>query len=549
MRKVLSTLIIIVLAVQLIAAQEIVRQKLFVGIVVDQMREDFLFRFYDQYGSDGFKRLMNDGFMCRNVHFNYVPTITAVGHASIYTGTTPKCHGIIGNSWYNRQTKKVEYCVEDTTVLIIGNDTPGTTMGVSTRHLISTNLADELKICTNQKSKVISISIKDRAAALSAGHMPDGVFWLDLITGNYVSSTFFMDKLPDWVVKFNQQKKAFNYINQTWNLLLPEDQYPYSIADDNDYEVIMGGKTRPTFPYNLKEMAPLNNPYFEVLNRSPFGNSMICDLAIDALQNAGLGRSPCTDLLEISFSSTDAVGHTYGPLSKETNDTYIRLDRELARLFTALDKYIGKGNYTLFLTADHGLGEVPKYLTDHKIPAGDLKMGKLVTEASKFLTEELGNENWVETVRNEQFYLNRTLIKEKKLKLADVQNLLANFLRDQEGVFQVFTATQLNEYEFTQSVANKVQNGFYYQRCGDVKFILNPGWYADLTTSATHSAPFNYDTHVPLLFYGAGVPKGQSFNYHNITDIAPTVSMMLHIKMPSACTGVPISEMLNKISK
>lgn len=546
MRKITTVAFILLIILQVTGAQIHSVPKLFVGIVVDQMREDFLFRFYDQYGDDGFKRLMNGGFVCRNVNYNYVPTITAVGHASIYSGTTPKYHGIIGNSWYNRQTKQVEYCVEDPSEKIVGNDTPGTTMGISTRHLISTNLADELKICTNQKAKVISISLKDRAAALSAGHMPDGVFWFDLITGNFVSSTFFMDKLPDWVVKFNHQKNAFKYLDQTWNLLLPEDRYTYSIADDNNYEEIMRGKTRPTFPYNLKEMAPLDTPYFEVLNRSPFGNSILCDLAIDAIQNTELAKDDCTDLLEISFSSTDAVGHTYGPLSKETNDTYLRLDRELARLFNALDQYVGKGNYTLFLTADHGLGEVPKYLIDHKIPAGDLKIGELTARAAAFLNKELGVGLWIETCRNEQFYLNRALIDEKKLKLEDVQNLLANFIRDQEGVFQVFTATQLNEYEFTQGVANKVQNGFYYQRCGDVKFILNPGWCADLTTSATHSAPFSYDTHVPLLFYGAGVPKGVSFINHNITDIAPTVSMMLHIKVPSACTGVPISEMLNK---
>lgn len=539
---VLTTLLLIVPA---LSAQKLSRPKLFVGIVVDQMREDFLFRYFDQYGNGGFKRFFKEGFVCRNVHYNYVPTITAVGHASLWSGTTPKFHGIVGNSWYDRTLKKVVYCVEDSTVKIVGNTDTGTTMGVSTRNLLPTNLPDELKIATNQKGKVISVSLKDRAAALSSGHMADGVYWLDLITGNFVSSTFFTKQLPDWLQAFNQKKLPWKYIDQKWNLLLPKEHYPFSMEDDNPYEEIMPGNTRPVFPYDMKAMSAFSKPYFEVLNRSPWGNTILTDLAIEALKQENLGKDKIPDMLQISFSSTDAVGHTFGPYSLEINDTYLRLDQDLARLFRELDKQVGKGNYAVFLTADHGVGDIPRYLKDHKVPSGDLKIQMLADSLKTYLAKEMGEGAWVEAIRNEMIYLNRSLIKDRKLNLPDVQNLVARYLKDVDGIFQVYTATQLDEQEYTLNLSVKVQNGYNYKRCGDVKFILDAGWYADLYTAATHSAPQNPDSHVPVLFYGAGIKKGESFNHHSITDVAPTVSMMLDIKVPSACTGSAISEMLN----
>jgi len=545
MKKIFLVLTTLLLIVPALSAQKLSRPKLFVGIVVDQMREDFLFRYYDQYGNGGFKRFFKEGFVCRNVHYNYVPTITAVGHASLWSGTTPKFHGIVGNSWYDRTLKKVVYCVEDSTVKIVGNTDTGTTMGVSTRNLLPTNLPDELKIATNQKGKVISISIKDRAAALSSGHMADGVYWLDLISGNFVSSTFFTKKLPDWLQAFNQKKLPWKYIDQTWNLLLPKEHYPFSMEDDNPYEEIMPSKTRPVFPYDMKAMTAVSNPYFEVLNRSPWGNTIVADLAIEALKQENLGKDEISDMLQISFSSTDAVGHTFGPYSLEINDTYLRLDQDLARLFKELDKQVGKGNYAVFLTADHGVGDIPRYLKDHKVPSGDLKIQVLADSLKTYLAKEMGEGAWVEAIRNEMIYLNRSLIKDRKLNLPDVQNIVARYLKDVDGIFQVYTATQLDEQEYTLNFSVKVQNGYNYKRCGDVKFILDAGWYADLYTAATHSAPQNPDSHVPVLFYGAGIKKGESFNYHSITDVAPTVSMMLNIKVPSACTGSPISEMLN----
>ena len=547
MKKYYTFLFLILVFLTNVEAQQHKAPKLFVGIVVDQMRPEYLSRFYDQFGDNGFKRLMNDGFNCRNVHYNYIPTYTGPGHASIYAGTTPSFHGIIANDWYNRKLKHTVYCVDDTTERVVGID--GSKKGASPRNLLSTNISDELKISTNQNAKVIGISLKDRAAILPAGHMADGAYWFDLKSGNFVSSTFYMKKLPDWVSNFNNEKKAFNYLENTWKLLLPESSYPLSIADDNQYEGKWIGKQQPVFPYNLKELAPQNPPYFEVLYASPYGNNLLTDFAIETIKHEALGNGKYSDLLAISYSSTDAVGHKFGPLSKEVNDTYLRLDKDIARLLDALDQLVGKDNYTLFLTADHGMAEVSQYLIDNKVPAGYLDDANFLNEASMFLEHQFGEKKLIDALINNQFYLNRTLINEKKLNLVDVQNQLAKFTKDKDGISQVYTASQFDGQVFTQNLSVLVQNGFYYKRSGDVAFALEPGWTdEDKKNAATHGTGYTYDTHVPLLWFGAGISKGESFVRYNITDIAPSVSAILNIKFPSAGTGNPIIEITTKNS-
>jgi len=519
----------------LLEAQQQKVPKLLVGIVVDQMREEYLLRFYDQFGENGFKRLIREGFNCRNAHYNYIPTVTGPGHSSIYTGTTPRYHGIVNNEWYDRKLKRKVYCVEDTTEKLVGANT--IKKGVSPRNLLSSNLADELKISTNQKSKVISVSFKDRSAILPAGHMADGVYWVDLDSGNFISSSFYMSKLPDWVIHFNNQKKAFKYIENTWTLLRPEDSYSSSIAYDNNYEGSFIGKVKPGFPYNLKELSETNPPQFEVIYTSPFANDLLTDFAIDAIKQEGLGMGNYTDFLAISYSSTDPIGHKFGPLSKEINDTYLRLDEDIARLLDILDKQVGKGNYTLFLTADHGVSDIVKYLSDHKMPTGFLSLDSLSKEASISLNRKFGIGNWIEFTINNQIYLNRSFINEKNINLVEIQNQLAGFLREQKGIAQVFTSNQLEEQDFTQNISIKVQNGFYYKRCGDIIIVSEPTWLFEKKESASHGTGYTYDTHVPIILFGAGIKKGESFDNLNITDLAPTISTILRIKLPSAAFG------------
>jgi hypothetical protein len=532
-------------ALQTVHSQKIEQPKLVVGIVVDQMRPEYLFRFYDQFGNNGFRRLMREGFFCRNTHINYVPTYTGPGHASIYSGTTPRYHGIVSNEWYDRRTKHEQYCVADSLEHTVGSDLDK--RGVSPRNLLTTNICDELKISTNHKARVIALSLKDRAAVLPAGHMADGAFWFDEKSGNFVSSTFYMNALPEWVNSFNAKKLAAKYMEQVWEPLLPDNAYPYSVADDNDYETILKGKDRPVFPYDLKKLAATNPPYYHMLFTTPFGNSILADLAIDAIEKSGVGKNnTCSDILAISFSAPDYIGHAFGPLSKEQNDDYLRLDRDIARILDALDKNVGKGKYVLFLTADHAMAEVPKYLIDNKIPGGNYLFDDLRKAAEVYLNQKLGEAKWIENVGSDQFYLNRSLIAEKGLDLVQVQMLLANFLRDQKNVAQVFTQNTIDTQEFSHDIAARVQKGFYYKRSGDVAVVLEPGWIGDMKFGSTHGSSYTYDTNIPLLWFGAGVKAGESSQHHDVSDIAATLSIMLHTKFPSGCIGTPIIEVLGK---
>ncbi|PJJ60985.1 alkaline phosphatase PafA [Hymenobacter chitinivorans] len=523
-------------------AQGTAKPKLLVGIMVDQMRADYLPRFYDQMGNDGFKRLLREGFQCRNTHYNYVPTVTGPGHSSVYTGTTPRYHGVVGNSWYDRRLRRDVYCTDDSTVQLVGT---AKGMGVSARNQVSTTLGDEMKMVTNGRSKVLALSLKDRASALPAGHMADGAFWFDSNTGDFISSTYYMPTLPKWVADFNAQKKADYYRQQTWTPLRGPEAYRNSVADSNAFERIFKGKTAATFPYELSKLAPLNPPAYEAVNISPFGNNLLTDLALAALAGTDLGRDEVPDLLALSYSSPDPVGHTFGPLSKEENDVYLRLDLEIARLLQALDKTVGKGNYTVFLTADHGASEVPKYLAQHQAPSGAQNHATLNKGAADFLVQQLGPGAWLETERNNMYYLNRSLIASRKLELARVQNLLADFLRGQPGIAQVNTTAQLLTSSTGAFLETKLQNGLYYQRFGDVRFELEPGWTWELGVGATHGSAYLYDSHVPLLWFGAGISPGISYEYHAITDIAPTAAMLVESKLPSACTGQPIVEVLS----
>jgi len=519
------------------------KPKLLVGIVVDQMRPDYLTRFANQFGEDGFKRLLREGFQCRNTHYNYIPTVTGPGHSSVYTGTTPRYHGIVGNSWYDRRLRHDVYCTDDTTVQLVGTTTRS--MGVSARNQLSTTLGDELKMTYGGRSRVLALSMKDRASALPAGHMADGAYWFDTNTGDFISSTYYVQQLPKWVADFNAQKKADAYRQQTWTPLRDPAAYRNSLPDSNRYEGIFKGKTAATFPYDMAKLSPLNTAAYESIYTSPFGNSILTDLALSALQQTDLGRDDVPDLLAISYSSPDAVGHTFGPLSKEENDLYLRLDLELARLLKELDKTVGKGNYAVFLTADHGASEVTRYLADHQLPVGTFDRRAVYQAAGAYLTEQLGPGQWLEVERNNTYYLNRSLLAQRKLELTRVQNLLADFLREQPSIAQVNTTTQLLNGGYTTGLEVLLRAGLYYPRFGDVRYELLPGYTGELGVGASHGTGYAYDTHVPLLWWGAGIPAGTSYQPHTITDIAPTAAMLLDCKLPSACTGQPITEVLS----
>ncbi|MEE2801430.1 MAG: alkaline phosphatase family protein, partial [Bacteroidota bacterium] len=371
--------------------------KLVVGIVVDQMRYDYLTKFYDYYGDDGFKRLMNNGFNAVNHHFNYVPTYTAPGHASIYTGTTPANHGIIGNNWYDKVAKQSIYNVYDNNRVSIG--TNGEDGKMSPERLLTSTVTDELKLHTQDRAKVIGISIKDRGAILPAGHLADAAFWFKgKDEARFITSDFYKEELPQWVADYNDSGKAKSYLTE-WNTLYPIETYKASGTDLNNYEKPPRGKEKAVFPYDLKELAAENGNY-DLLKATPFGNTVVADLAIAALEGEQLGKDDVTDFLAVSFSSTDYIGHQYGVNSVEVMDTYLRLDLEIARFLKELDDKVGVGNYTLFLTADHGAVHVPAYLHDEGLQAGYFDSRTLREKLKDHVKKEFGNDAIIENVSN-----------------------------------------------------------------------------------------------------------------------------------------------------
>ncbi len=513
------------------------KTKLVVGIVVDQMRYDYLTRFDSKYGNGGFKRLINNGFNCKNNHFNYIPTYTGPGHASVYTGTTPKYHGIISNNWFDKEIKENIYCVTDENYNPVGTDSKYSK--VSPQKMMVSTVTDELRMATQMKGKVIGIAIKDRAAALPAGHSANAAYWFQgRDEGNFVTSTFYMNKLPKWVSDFNDSDAAKSYF-KTWDTYYDIKTYTESGSDLNNFEGGFEGKETATFPYDLAKLKD-DNKGFDILKVTPYGNSLTADFAIAALEGEQLGKDNITDFLAVSFSSTDYIGHNFGVNSKEIEDTYIRLDKDVERLLNELDAKVGKGNYTVFLTADHGAVDVPAYLQSIHVPADYFDSKSFKKQTKEFLTKKYGASDLVEDISNNQIFLNRTKIALLDLDLADVQEDIVNEIINYKHIDKAYTATTMGSVYFDSGIEAMLQKGFNQKRSGDVLYVLGPAVISYGKTGSTHGSGFNYDTHVPLLFYGNGIAKGSSVARTEITDLAPTISALLNISFPNGAIGKPI---------
>lgn len=525
-----------------VSAQETAEKpKLVVGIIVDQMRQEYLYRFADRYSDGGFKRLIGEGFMMKNGHYNYIPTYTGPGHASVYTGTTPATHGIIGNNWYVRSLDKSIYCAEDSTVYNIGG-TPASGQ-ISPRNLLTTTITDELRFSNNKRSKVVGLAIKDRGASLPAGHLGDA-YWYDSNNGEFMTSSYYKEDLPAWVKDFNAQKNPDKYLSQPWETLYSIDTYINSIDDNNDFEAPFVGKDTPTFPYDLKELREDNGGY-GLIASTPFGNQLTLDFALAALEGEKLGEGDFTDFLAVSFSSTDYVGHRFGPTSKELEDIYLRLDLQIESLLNNLDEKLGEGNYVVFLSADHGVADVATYMESQNVPAGNLNVGYVVSQVKGYMNTVYGEGDWVVNASNEQIFLNHKLIRDNKLNLADIEEELATFLLRFRGIKEVYTAHTLKTNSFTELRPHLLQMGYNHKASGDIMLILEPSWLTGGARGTSHGTGFSYDTNVPILFYGWKIPHGSSTRYATITDIAPTLSMLLEIRLPNGATGQPIQEIVH----
>ncbi len=531
----------------LLLAQD--RPKLVVGIVVDQMRQEYLYRYEKKFGPGGFRRLVNDGFMLKNAHYNYIPTYTGPGHASIYTGTTPALHGIIGNDWYDKDSQQMVNCVGDNRQKPVGVEQGRG--AISPWRMLSTTITDELELSTQRRSKVVGISMKDRGAVLPAGHMPDGAYWFDGPSGKFISSTYYKPGLPMWLEKFNALKLPEQYISREWKPLLPIEQYEESGPDDSPYETRMKGKDqKPVFPYKLKEMRGQNTGY-DVIIPSPFGNDLLTDLAKAALEGEEMGADGITDFLSVSYSSPDYVGHAMGPNSVEVEDIYLRLDKNLEDLLNVLDRKVGTGNYLVFLTSDHGVADIPSELLTNKIPAGVVTQAPVIAGLTDFLKPYFGDKKIIERVSNGQIFLNHEAfsgdLKSAGVDLLVATELIVQYLITVDGIADVYTASSIRAADFSSGgVKGSLVRGYNHKRSGDILVVLEPQWFegGESASGTTHGSTYSYDTHIPIIFYGFGIAKGSSVDYQTITDIAPTLSVLMKIKFPSACTGQPVARAL-----
>lgn len=535
-------LVTLVFSSNFIFAQKVAKEtkpKLVVGIVVDQMRWDYLYRYSNRYTEGGFKRLLNEGFSCENTFINYLPSYTAVGHTVIFTGSIPAIDGIVGNDWIDQNTGKSTYCTDDSSVVTVG--TTGNAGKMSPKNMLVSTITDELRLATNFQSRVVGVSLKDRASILPAGHTGNAAFWFDDASGRFITSSYYMKELPEWVQKFNAKDEPSRLLANGWNTLYPIKSYTQSSEDNVTWEGKLSGESAPVFPHDLKSIYQKNRG---VIRTSPFGNTLTMDFAKEALTAYNLGNGKATDFLTINCASTDYVGHEYGPNSIEVEDTYLRLDKDFASFFQFLDQKVGKGNYLVFLTADHGAAHSIGFMQEHRVPADFLVSKNVTRPLNDFLNSQFGVENLAPRYSNYHFDFDVKKIDDNKLNYDAVKKAAVSFLQKQPGIQFAVDIEQIGNAPIPEPIKTMIINGYNSKRCGPVMIVADAGWFGGSVggTGTTHGNWNPYDTHIPLVFMGWGVKHGKSNRYVRMSDISPTLAAMLRIQMPNGNVGEVIEE-------
>lgn len=530
-----------ILAQKKIEKQEsLPRPKLVIGIVVDQMRWDYLYRYYDRYGKGGFKRLLNEGFTAEQTYIPYAPTVTAAGHTCVYTGSVPAIHGVAGNNWYDLKNKRVVYCSEDTLVKPLGTDHKSNG-NMSPANMKVTSICDELKLATNFRSKVVGVCIKDRGAIFPAGHTADAAFWFDSSTGRWISSTHYMDALPDWLVKYNDAKPVERFFKQNWTTLYPKDTYSQSTGDEKIYEGKYKGYFSTSFPYRLDTLGKRGN---SIVSATPWGNSMTAEVAKLALENYAMGKDEFTDFLALSFSSPDYVGHQFGPNSIEAEDTYLRLDKELESLLQFIDNNVGVGNYTVFLTADHGVAHVPGFLIENQIPSGQWNSTRAIIDLNEKIISHFGIKDAILSEQNYQLYLDTDAIQEAGFEQDAIENFIIRELNTSDGIHTSFSLKDLGNIALPAHVKEMLINGYHPALSGHIQVVLKSAWIDGWLTGTTHGMWYNYDSHIPMVWFGWGIKHGTGYKKRSMVDFAPTLAALLKIQVPSGSIGQVVDEAL-----
>jgi predicted AlkP superfamily pyrophosphatase or phosphodiesterase len=527
------------------------RPRLVLLIAVDQFRYDYLERFGDLFGAGGLRRLTRDGASWAECNYDHVPTETAPGHATMLTGAWPSETGIIANLWYDRAEGKSVENVRDDSVRLLGGG--GGEFGSSPRNLLASTLGDQLKLATAGRARVVGVSSKNRAAILPAGRMADAAYWYSTQTGRFVSSTYYFDELPDWAARFNAAKPADKFFGAKWERMLPASEYERRAgADDAPWEK-GDGKTSYVFPHvvdgGLKEPGPA---FYGALDYSPYSNDLVLSFAEAALVNEKLGADEDTDVLTVSFSANDIVGHRYGPYSQEVMDITLRVDRQIAHLLDAVDARVGLANTVVAFTADHGVAPSPEHAIEMRLPGGRVKVSDVLAAVRNRLRARFGKPgdkdttaDYVQTFSNGQVYFNRAALERDGVSLEEAERVAGEAALTVPGVARYFTRTQLVSGSIppADALARRVLHGFNAKRSGDVVVIQEAFKYlSDYVSVATHGAPYAYDTHVPLIIMGGGAAPGRYLNPATPADIAPTLARLLNVEPPSNATGRVLSE-------
>lgn len=528
------------------AAPQYGRPRLVVTMMVDQMTWDYLYRYQARFSEGGFKRLLTQGFNCENTRINYIPSVTAIGHSSVHTGSVPAIHGIAGND-FEKDGKPI-YCTEDTSVATVGAPN-GKSGQMSPRNLLTTTIADELRIATNFRSKTIGVAIKDRASILPAGHTTNGAYWLDDKTGHFITSTYYMQDLPQWVKDFNARERVAELLMQGWAPLYPLSTYKESTADDVRYEQPWGknGEHPATLPLNTAEL--MKEHGLGVIRTTPMGATLTFEMAKAAIEGEKLGSRPDeTDFLAMSHSSTDYIGHRYGTFAVETEDAYLRLDKDLADFFAYLDKQYGRDGYLFVLTADHAAGHNLTFERDHKIPGAALRLDIALGIADSVARAFTGKDvKLIRRISNYQVFFENERIDSLGIDRLPLLRKVAEVLRAKlPGAAFVVPAEEVEMATIPEVIKTRIIHGYRKGRSGDIFIVADPGWYnkwnGRLPQGTTHGVWSPYDTHIPLIFMGRGIRPGHLYRETYITDIAATLAALLKTQYPSGCIGHPITE-------
>jgi predicted AlkP superfamily pyrophosphatase or phosphodiesterase len=520
------------------------KPRLVIGIMVEQLRYDQLERMRDILPEKGIKRLINEGTYYRNASYDYLLTQAGPGYATVSTGTSPSFHGITSDSWYHPFNDQIIYCVQDPKVSPVGGSFE--TGLFSPANLLSSTFADELQMASCGAAKVYGIGIREMGAIITAGHAADGAFWYDDRTGTWMSSTYYLSDLPSWLKDLNALMMPGQYLNQAWTPLMDPLRYPGCQTDSTGME--RGFEGRTWFPYDLKSMSTegklLNvKRNLALLRETPFSDDFTTELAMRLITGEQLGQDDITDFLAINYTATDYIGHRFGPSSVETADAIVRLDKNIGLLLDMIDKNLGKKNVLVYFVSAHGVSEIPAVLEASRIPSGYFKVNQSLQLLRSYLNAVYGQGDWVKGFYDNQIFLNRALIEDADVSLEDIQKKVARFMVQFSGIASAVPCSSFEMSDFTGGILLKMSNSYTSQRSGDVMISLNPGWIEKNDNATGHNSPYEYDSHVPLIWYGWTASRASVTRNISIRDIAVTLSVLCKVPLPNAANGEPLQEL------